>query len=164
MRKLIVICPVGHSAPDLSAIRKLVRMTSILSVGGRLLFETGEDNSLAAALPEAIIIRTLADPLLWSKSQRALSQHRHGSDPRCCEPWRKLVVACASHRSRRASSLPAAQTESAPRHVVLIEGRHKISPDGMDICAGGQEPPPHRRPLRGMPPAIDRGSHQHLRT
>jgi hypothetical protein len=95
MRKLIVIWPVGHSAPDLSAIRKLVRMTSILSVGlcGQLLFETGEDNSLAAALPEDIIIRTLADPLLWSKSQRALSQHRHGSDPRCCEPWRKLVVA-----------------------------------------------------------------------
>jgi hypothetical protein len=28
------------------------------------MFETGEDNSLAAALPEAIIIRTLADPLL----------------------------------------------------------------------------------------------------
>jgi Cupin len=48
-------------------------------VCGRLSFETGEDNSLAAALPEAIIIRTLAD--------------RHGADPRCCELWRKLVVA-----------------------------------------------------------------------
>jgi hypothetical protein len=33
MRKLIVIWPVGHSAPDLSAIWKLLRMTSILSIG-----------------------------------------------------------------------------------------------------------------------------------
>jgi AraC family transcriptional regulator, activator of mtrCDE len=61
----------GALGPVKTDFRNAIRANSSVGVEadtelvcGRLLFETGEDNSLAAALPDAIIIRTLADPLL----------------------------------------------------------------------------------------------------
>ena len=61
----------GASRPVKTDFRNAIRANRSVGVEadtelvcGRLLFETGEDNSLAAALPDAIIIRTLADPLL----------------------------------------------------------------------------------------------------
>jgi AraC family transcriptional regulator, activator of mtrCDE len=61
----------GPLGPVETDFRNAIRASSSVGVEAdselvceRLLFETGEDNSLAAALPEAIIIITLADPLL----------------------------------------------------------------------------------------------------